>query len=104
MTNISQSLDAATLAQQPLRIVVFAPGAIGPTPTVEVQSVQPGFDWDQGKTLILPAQPLTVLTQEDVAAIHKSVRSGSSWHAYQAQQKLRDRITQLEAELAALKS
>ncbi|HDI6079550.1 TPA: hypothetical protein PN946_005112, partial [Escherichia coli] len=39
-------------------IVVYSPGSIGSTPSVEVQSIHAGFDWDSGKVLIFPAQPL----------------------------------------------
>ncbi|HFV4773015.1 TPA: hypothetical protein ACIWR0_005522, partial [Escherichia coli] len=47
-------------------IVVHSPGSIGSTPSVEVQSIHAGFDWDSGKVLIFPAQPLTTLTPEQV--------------------------------------
>ncbi|MGK3404274.1 hypothetical protein ACSLNT_29605, partial [Escherichia coli] len=36
-------------------IVVHSPGSIGSTPSVEVQSIHAGFDWDSGKVLIFPA-------------------------------------------------
>ena len=61
------------------------------------------MDWERGTFELIPAMPLTRLTPEDVAAIHKSVSAGSSWHAYQAHKKLHERIQQLEAEIAALK-
>ncbi len=59
-------------------IVVHSPGRIGSTPSVEVQSIHAGFDWDSGKVLIFPAQPLTTLTPEQVADITESVRKGQS--------------------------
>lgn len=73
-----------------LAIVVTSQGSIGGTPCVEVQNIQAGFDWDHGKLMIYPAQPLTTLTSEDVADIRKSVAGGQSWHAYQAQKNLRE--------------
>ncbi|HDH9330590.1 TPA: hypothetical protein PJR46_005686, partial [Escherichia coli] len=33
-------------------IVVHSPGSIGSTPSVEVQSIHAGFDWDSGTVLI----------------------------------------------------
>lgn len=86
-----------------LTVEVCSPGAVGGTPTVDIVTLQGGCDWDASKVLMRPAQPLTVLSAEDVAAIHASVRAGSSWHAYQAHKKLHERIRALETELAALK-
>ncbi|STJ52092.1 Uncharacterised protein [Escherichia coli] len=62
-------------------IVVHSPGSIGSTPSVEVQSIHAGFDWDSGKVLIFPSQPLTTLTPEQITDITDSVRKGQSWHA-----------------------
>ena len=89
--------------QTTLQVEVFRPGGVGVTPRVAIVAMQAGFDWDNGAMLLKPATPLTELTQEDVAAIHDSVRNGSSWHAYQSHKKLYERIRALEAEVAALK-
>lgn len=59
-------------------IVVHSHGSIGSTPSVEVQSIHAGFDWDSGKVLIFPAQPLTTLTPEQITDITDSVRKGQS--------------------------
>lgn len=59
-------------------IVVHSPGSIGSTPSVEVQSIHAGFDWDSGKVLIFPAQPLTTLTPEQITDITDSVCKGQS--------------------------
>jgi hypothetical protein len=64
-------------------IEVHEPGSIGGTPFVEVEQVYSGIDWNAGKVLLKPAQPLTKLTREEVDAISKSVAEGQSWHAYQ---------------------
>lgn len=87
-----------------LEIVVFNPGSMGGTPTVGVQGFHSGIDWNNGQVLITPHRPLTVLTAEDVKAIHTSALSGQSWHAYQAQKRLRARILELESELSTLKA
>ena len=70
-----------------ITISILSPGSIGATPSVEVESIQAGFDWDAGQVLIYPAQPLTTLTPEQVADITTSVRKGQSWHAYEAYKK-----------------
>ncbi|HIB5070520.1 ead/Ea22-like family protein [Escherichia coli] len=84
-------------------IVVHSPGSIGSTPSVEVQSIHAGFDWDSGKVLIFPAQPLTTLTPEQVADITDSVRKGQSWHAYQEYKKHKEQLEKLSIELDAAK-
>ena len=70
-----------------ITILVHSPGSIGPSPSVEVEAIHAGFDWDAGQVMICPAQPLTTLTPEQVADITESVRKGQSWHAYEAYNK-----------------
>ncbi|ECK3534484.1 hypothetical protein FTH05_22750 [Salmonella enterica] len=84
-------------------IVVHSPGRIGSTPSVEVQSIQAGFDWDAGQVMIFPAQPLTTLTPEQVADITESVRKGQSWHAYQEYKNHKEQLEKLSVELDAAK-
>ncbi len=83
----------------PIEVVikVFEPGKIGPQACVPVAGISPGIDWDKGKVLIETAMPVTLLTQEQVAAIMKSVREGSSWHAYQRYKVLKERMDALES-------
>ena len=87
-----------------LFVKVFNPGSIGGTPCVAVKRIDVGFDWDNGKVLIETDVPLTQLSPEDVAAIHKSAKGGQSWHAFQAYKKQADRIKVLEDQVAALKA
>lgn len=84
-------------------IVVYSPGSIGSTPSVEVQSIHAGFDWDSGKVLIFPAQPLTTLKPEQITDITDSVRKGQSWHAYQEYKKHKEQLEKLSIELDAAK-
>ncbi|HFM1588279.1 TPA: ead/Ea22-like family protein [Escherichia coli] len=84
-------------------IVVHSPGSIGSTPSVEVQSIHAGFDWDSGKVLIFLAQPLTTLTPEQITDITDSVRKGQSWHAYQEYKKHKEQLEKLSIELDAAK-
>ena len=83
-------------------IVVHSPGSIGSTPSVEVQSIHAGFDWDSGKVLIFPSQPLTTLTPEQITDITDSVRKGQSWHAYREYKKHQEQLEKLSIELDAL--
>ncbi|EFW0215976.1 DUF551 domain-containing protein [Shigella sonnei] len=84
-------------------IVIHSPGSIGSTPSVEVQSIHAGFDWDSGKVLIFPAHPLTTLTPEQITDITDSVRKGQSWHAYQEYKKHKEQLEKLSIELDAAK-
>lgn len=84
-------------------IVVHSPGRIGSTPSVEVQSIQVGFDWDAGQVMIFPAQPLTTLTPEQITDITDSVRKGQSWHAYREYKKHKEQLEKLSIELDAAK-
>ncbi|HCP3690515.1 TPA: hypothetical protein ODM59_005363 [Escherichia coli] len=84
-------------------IVVHSPGSIGSTPSVEFQSIHAGFDWDSGKVLIFPSQPLTTLTPEQITDITDSVRKGQSWHAYQEYKKHKEQLEKLSIELDAAK-
>ncbi len=45
-------------------IIIHSPGSVGVTPSVEVESIEAGFDWSAGQVLIYPAQPLTTLTPD----------------------------------------
>lgn len=83
-----------------ITISILSPGSIGASPSVEVESIQAGFDWDAGQVLIYPAQPLTTLTPEQVADITTSVRKGQSWHAYEAYKKHKAQLENAELEHA----
>lgn len=85
-----------------LVISVFNPGTIGGSPCVPVERMQCGFDWDNGKLMIYPAQELTALTPDDVAAIHRSAKDGQSWHAYQQDKRWREKCDGLQAKIDAL--
>lgn len=88
-----------------LAVVIHAPGSLGGTPSVPVARIDAGFDWDHTQLLLTPGQPLTALQPDQVQAITKSVASGQSWHAYEAQRALRvdlDRERTRGQRLAAL--
>ncbi len=82
------------------RIIIHSPGSIGATPSVEVESIQVGFDWDAGQVLIYPSQPLTTLTPEQVADITASARKGQSWHAFEAYKKHKAQLDNAAIEYA----
>ena len=100
---VLESVTSYQRDQTTLQVEVFQPGAIGGTPRVQIIGMQAGFDWDHGAILLRPEKHLTILSTEEVRAITDSARKGQSWHAYQAQKRLHERIRSLEAELAALK-
>ena len=91
---------------RPWRLVIRKtnPGGMSGHQTTEVQGIYVGFDHEAGRVVIQPAKPLTELSPEQVEAIQKSVREGGSWHAEQRENKLRERIAELEAEVARLHS
>jgi hypothetical protein len=80
----------------------FNPGGLTAHQTVEVEGIHGGFDWEAGKAIITPAEPMTTLSPEDVQAIRKSVSVGGSWHAYKAQERLRDELATLRAALSRI--
>lgn len=111
--NTQYSLEAAIETLQrikehscgrPWQIVVRThnPGALSGGQTSDVQGIYAGFDWEAGQVIVTPVKPLTELTPEQVQAITKSVREGQSWHAYQAQKKLRERIDELQDRIKEL--
>ena len=81
--------------ERELHIVIHSPGNVGGTPSVKVEQVFLGFDWDGKKLLIYPQKPLTVLTPEQVGEITQSVRDGQSWHAFEQYKKHRQQISVL---------
>lgn len=85
-----------------IKIIIHSPGSIGATPSVEVEAIHPGFDWDAGQVMIYPAQPLTTLTPEQVNDITESVRKGQSWHAYQTYKKHKVQLENAALEHAKL--
>ena len=83
-------------------VKVFNPNAIGGTPTVEIESVSNGIDWDNGKIIFYPKEPLTKLTPEQVEAITESLRNSQGWFASNDRKKLTDRIAVLEQKIIEL--
>lgn len=90
--------------ERTLQIVIHSPGSVGGTPCVPVVQLGHGFDWDNHKVLLHPAQPLTTLTPEQVADISASVRKGGSWHAYQSYKKQQEKIDSLTREVEQLRA
>jgi hypothetical protein len=82
-------------------VIARRPGSMGATPRVRVMRADAGFDHNRGTVLLTLEHPVTLLSPEDVEAIHTSAREAQSWHTYQIVTKLRARITELEGLLAA---
>lgn len=92
----SRKMDAA------LSVEVYAPGTVGGSPTVPVIGLGLGIDWDSSKLIIRPEKPLTQLTPGQVEAIERSVREGSSWHAYERYKQHKAREKELSDQLASV--
>lgn len=89
--------------EQTLVVTVLSPGKIGSSPCVTVTDMHAGFDWNSGKILLSTDKQLTVLSPEDVAAIHKSAKDGQSWHAFKRYERQANEIQVLKNEIATLK-
>jgi hypothetical protein len=90
-----------------LTVAIANPGGLTAHQTVEVETIHQGFDWTASQLIVKPAQPLSVLTPEQLVELGESARQGQSWHAYQrdkanrAELKERDeRISELESKLS----
>lgn len=101
-----QRIQSMGANSRPWRLVIrkHNPGGMVGHGTTEIESIAAGFDWTAGRVIITPAKPLTELTPEQVEAIETSVRAGGSWHAYEAQKKLRERALKAEARVAELET
>ncbi len=95
--------DGPYAAGRPMRLVIRKknPGGMTGHQTTEVKGIFAGFDREAGRVIIEPEHPLTELTAEQVEAIVKSVRDGTSWHAYQREKTLRERIATMESDWCA---
>lgn len=78
--------------------VIPRDSTMGPIPHVEAQALMRGMDWENNCMILTPAQPLTVLTPDEVRDIQLSMRQGGNWHSYQRYQKQQDKIDLLEAQ------
>lgn len=108
VTDAQQHLERALLSagsrrdELELVVPVYQPGSIGPQPSVPVDRIHAGIDWDAGFAFAVPETEVSTLSADEREAILESARQGQSWHAYRREQKLRDRIATLEARLAVL--
>lgn len=75
---------------------------VGGTPCVEVVSYQAGFDWDQGKFILVTDKPLT-LADGDYEQKFKKLQDDYGWAKYENRnlkadnKKLQKRIDELVA-------
>ncbi|BAR94666.1 hypothetical protein FCMLKIFP_00014 [Pseudomonas phage Ka3] len=104
MVDSCEGDERERLLDHTLRIPVLRPGMCGARPAVDVVSVVPGFDWDNGSMFVEPKSDvqLTVLTPEQIKTITASYAKGTSWFAYQETKKLRDEILRLRQQLKIL--
>ena len=86
---------------QEVVIPVTDQGSLGPASAVPVTSVAGGIDWDKGRVFLRPQQSLSRLSEEDVQAIHQSLRRGQSWHESQAYRAMTEKVLAAEARAGA---
>lgn len=85
-----------------LTVAICNPGGLTAHQTVEIETIEQGFDWTAGQLIVKPSLPLSMLTPEQVADITKSVRAGGSWHAYEREKKHRAELKAAQARIAEL--
>lgn len=56
-----------------VKIVITNPKAIGPTPTVDIDFIISGFDWDNRDVLIIPSKPLEAASKGGIKKATKEV-------------------------------
>lgn len=85
-----------------VEIVVMSQGSIGPTPTVKINNIQLGFDWDNGKILIFADSPIVKLTPEDLDAVKKSLSQAYSYHTSKVVMPLMKENKEMKAFITSL--
>lgn len=77
-------------------IPVLRPNTPGGTPCVGIKSVDIGFDWDNNKLFLVPEHQITLLSAEDVAAIHADAKRENSREGYAAYTRIKHLETLLK--------
>lgn len=85
-----------------LTVRIANPGGLSAHQTVDVTALYAGFDWEKGRVVLETAQPLTVLSREQLEELRQSARKGLSWHAYRRERVREERVRALEAEVRRL--
>jgi len=70
---------------------------VGSMPTVKVKTVQMGFDWDAGKFIIVPEEPVTP-SDRDFAKQMKEMQERAGWADYE-NRNLKAEIRRLKKKL-----
>lgn len=63
-------------------ISIQVPNSIGPSPVVEIESVRHGFDWDNGKLILIPKEPLSKSEVDNIAKIRELTKK-LGWKDYE---------------------
>ena len=84
------------LEQISVCIPIKNPTAIGGTPTVDVKSIQAGFDGDNGKIMIYPSEDLSKTDHDYLAKIRKEAEElGWSVYKYRAAKREIKKLNQI---------
>lgn len=67
-------------------------GTVGPLPTVGIQHIATGIDWDAGKCIITPIKDLREIDADELASIRKKFDE-MGWAYYEATKKLKPKKT-----------
>ena len=70
---------------------------VGAQPTVQAKSVQMGFDWDAGKFIIIPEEPLTP-SDRDFAKQMREMQERAGW-ADSENRRLKAELNQLKKKI-----
>lgn len=70
---------------------------VGPHPAVKIKTAQMGFDWDKGKFIFHPEEPLTP-SDRDFAAQMKEMQERAGWADYE-NRNLKAEIRKLKKQL-----
>ena len=70
---------------------------VGGMPTVKIKNAQMGFDWDRGKFIFHPEEPLTP-SDRDFATQMKEMQERASWADYE-NRNLKAEIRRLKKQL-----
>lgn len=107
LSDISYLLDE--YGDNELAITVVRVGTVGSTPTVGVRHLSAGFDWDRGRIIIVPEEPLRQISMDEIKTI-KQKYDELGWSYYKTNrikkenERLKEENAELKSKLESLKN